>query len=120
MKLFKILLLLCASSIFANLTINNIEKENLYIEITNSDNGTEIINTEIADSTIKNFAIETSKININLFFGAPLKATKVYGIDTSTNCKIIVEKIDCRWWDFSCIETKPAIKASNCGNIVID
>jgi hypothetical protein len=120
MKLFKILLLLCASSIFANLTINNIEKEDLYIEITNSNNGTEISNTAILASTIKDFTIATRKININLFFGAPLKATKVYGIDTSTNCKIIVEKIDCRWWDFSCIETKPAIKASNCGNIIID
>ena len=117
MKLIKIILLIYTTSIFANLSVKNTEKELLYIEITRPESGIEILNDTIATQSEKIFSIsDAKKLDITLFFGAPLKSTRVYGINNAQNCSIIVKKRDCRWWDFSCIETKPEAKTTNCGN----
>ena len=121
MKLIKIILLVYTTSIFATINIINTEKELLYVEINRTESGIEILNDTIATESEKNFNLnETNELDINLFFGAPLKSTRVYGIDNTQNCSIIVKKRNCRWWDFSCIETKPKVSTTNCGNPAIE
>ena len=120
MKIIKIILLIYTTSVFANINIKNTEKETLYIEINRSESTIDILNTSIEPLNEKKLIIEgNNKLDIILFFGAPLKSTKVYGVNNQ-ECSIKVKKRDCRWWDFSCIETKPEVTTTNCGNPLID